>query len=327
MELDEFLRALPKTETHLHFEGSLMPDVLQRWRPEVYSEPLPFQDPRYRYSSFADFDSHLLGHAVPFLTNAERYHENAVALFASHVEENVKYVEVSFHLPVIQFIDATGPDIVEAISSAAPEGLEVRVFAGMLRDSYAGDMVPIIDELHSWEGLAGVDLHGDETVETGSWVAPLWRRLREAGKVTKAHAGEFCGADRVREALDELGVRRVQHGVRAIEDESVMERARATGAVFDMAPLSNVKLGVINSLEAHPMTEFVRRGIPCTVSRDDTFMFPSSMLELYRAMAGPMGMTLAEIGAVARAGFEVADLSPRIKQHWLAQIDGLLSSA
>ena len=73
----------------------------------------------------------------------------------------------------------------------------------------------MIDSLEDWDELDGIDLHGFEQMPTEPWSARIWERARRAGKVTKCHAGEFDGPARVREAIEELGVRRVQHGVRS----------------------------------------------------------------------------------------------------------------
>ncbi len=137
-------------------------------------------------------------------------------MFARHLAANVRYVETSFHLPVTRFIGVPGPEIIAALRSAAPPGLEVRMFAGMLRSDYDGPLRPTIDDLENWDGLAGVDLHGFEAMPTEPWSARVWARLRAAGKVTKCHAGEFGGPERVREAIEQLGVTRIQHGVRAV---------------------------------------------------------------------------------------------------------------
>jgi adenosine deaminase len=117
--------------------------------------------------------------------------------------------------------------------SAAPPGLEVRVFAGMLRNAYDGPLRSTIDSLEDWDSLAGVDLHGLEQMPTEPWSFKVWERIRAAGKVTKCHAGEFAGPSRVREAIQQLGVRRIQHGVRAIEDPAVVRLAAEEGATFD----------------------------------------------------------------------------------------------
>ena len=216
--IGQFIHALPKTETHLHVEGALPYELLTAWRPEQYPANPPFRARSYRYKSFPDFEKILLDAALPWFTTAERYHDACKAMFARHVAQNVRYVEASFHLPVTKFINVPGLEIIAAIRAAVPAGLEVRIFTGMLRSDLTGDLRPTINQLHNWDGLAGVDLHGFEQMPTAIETAEVWARLRAAGKVTKCHAGEFDGPARVREAIELLGVRRVQHGVRAIED-------------------------------------------------------------------------------------------------------------
>src|SRR5580698_4036722 len=215
-----FIQALPKTETHLHIEGALPYDELLV--PLGHPPDPEFRRRSYRYVTFPDFEEKLLRLAIPWYTTPEQYHEAARVIFAGYVRENVRYVETSFHLHMTEINGISGKEILDAILSAAPAGLEVRVFTGMLRGAYNGPLRATIDELEGWERLAGVDLHGLEDIPTEAWTAPVWERIRKAGKVTKAHAGEFDGAARVREAIEVLGVRRVQHGVRAIEDPEVM---------------------------------------------------------------------------------------------------------
>ena len=167
----DFIQALPKTETHLHVEGALPYHLLHRWRPQDYPEHPPFRSRTYRYPSFPDFENTLLSQALPWFTSADRYYEACRELFAGHVRQHVRYVETSFHLPVTKFINTPGPEIIAAIRAAAPAGLEVRIFAGMLRSDITGDLRPVIDQLHTWDDLAGVDLHGYEQMPTEAGTA------------------------------------------------------------------------------------------------------------------------------------------------------------
>lgn len=322
----DFIRALPKTETHLHVEGALPYHLLHRWRPQDYPEHPPFRARTYRYPTFPDFENTLLSQALPWFTSADRYYEACRELFAGHVRQHVRYVETSFHLPVTKFINTPGPEIVAAIRAAAPAGLEVRVFAGMLRSDIAGDLRPVIDTLHEWEGLAGVDLHGYEQMPTESGTAAVWARLRAAGKVTKCHAGEFDGPARVREAILDLGVDRIQHGVRAIEDASVVRLAAERGVTFDVCPLSNVGLRVVPSIAEHPIRRLMAAGIRCTVSTDDPLCFANSVTEEYTVLAAELGFTRAELGRVAKNGWEVASVAPEVRRAMMAEIDRLVSA-
>jgi adenosine deaminase len=117
-----------------------------------------------------------------------------------------------------------------------------------------------------------------------------------------------------------LGVTRVQHGVRAVEDTAVMALAAERGVVFDVCPVSNVKLGVAASLEAHPLRALMAAGVRCTVSTDDPLVFGLSLNEEYAALA-EAGYSREELRRLARNGFEVALLPEREKADWIAKIE------
>jgi adenosine deaminase len=322
----EFIRALPKTETHLHVEGALPYDLLTAWRPGDYPPDPPFRRPAHRYATFPEFEETLLRNALPWFTTAERYHEATKVIFARALAQNVRYVETSFHLPVTGFIGVPGTEIVAAIRAAAPPGLEVRVFAGLLRSDIAGPLRATIDRLHTWDGLAGVDLHGFEEMRTEPGTAEVWARLRAAGKVTKCHAGEFGGAARVREAIEALGVSRIQHGVRAVEDPSVVALARERGVTFDICPISNVRLRVVPSLREHPLRQLMAAGIRCTVSTDDPLCFANTLEGEYEALAAEAGFSAGELARLARNGWEVADVAADERSRMTAAIDAALAA-
>ena len=322
----DFIQALPKTETHLHLEGALPYELLIDWDPEQWLPDPQFRARSYRYESFPEFEKILLDHALPWFTSAQRYHEAAKVIFAKHVAQNVRYVETSFHLPITQFINVPGPEIIAAIRAAVPAGLEVRIFAGMLRSDLGGDLRPTIDELATWDGLAGADLHGFEQMPTHPDTAAVWTRLRTAGKITKCHAGEFDGPERVREAIELLGVRRIQHGVRAIEDPAVVKLAADHGVTFDVCPLSNIGLKLFPSLKEHPLRRLLRAGVRCTVSSDDPLCFANSLTGEYAARADELTVTHAELGQGARTGWDVADVPPALRQEMTGLIDRVLAA-
>lgn len=323
----DFIQSLPKTETHLHLEGALPYELLTAWDPEQWPPDPRFRARSYRFSTFPDFERILLDHALPWFTSAERYYEAAKVIFAKHVAQNVRYVEVSFHLPITLFAKIPGPELIAAIRAAVTPGLEVRIFAGMLRTDLGGDVRPTIDKLHTWEGLAGVDLHGDEQLPTHPDTAAVWERLRAAGKVTKCHAGEFDGPARVREAIEQLGVTRIQHGVRAIEDPAVVKLAAERGVTFDMCPISNVGLKVVASMKDHPIRRLMTAGVRCTVSTDDPLCFANTLNEEYEALASELAFSRAELGQVAKNGWEVAAVSPEVRSRAIDEIDRIVANA
>jgi adenosine deaminase len=326
-DLDAFIQALPKTETHLHIEGAVpYNEILRPFNPAMYGPDPEFRRKSYRYPNFPDFEQTLLKHALPWYTSAERYHEAARVIFAEHVRQNVRYVETSFHLHVTEFIKVPGTEIINAILSAAPPGLEVRVFAGMLRNAYDGPLRETIDDLQNWDQLSGVDLHGLETMPTEPWSFRVWDRVGKAGKVLKCHAGEFSGAQTVREAIQQLHVRRIQHGVRSVEDPAVVRLAVDEGVTFDMCPLSNVGLKVVPDIRSHPIPRLMEAGVNCTVSTDDPLSFGNSVIDEYTALADEASFTRAELAQVARNGWRVASVPEADRRKWLAEIDRLVAA-
>jgi adenosine deaminase len=125
----------------------------------------------------------------------------------------------------------------------------------------------------------------------------------------------------VREVVEQLGVRRVEHGVRAIEDPAVVDLLLKRDVTCDTCPISNVKLGIVPSFAEHPLPRLLEAGVRCTVSTDDPFCFGNTLTDEYVAMATGMGLSLNALASVARSGFEVAAMPETGRQEILDQLD------
>jgi adenosine deaminase len=322
-KLAEFVRGLPKTETHLHIEGACPYELLKKLDPVKHAKPPPFWDEAYRYKDgLHSFMPLYIEYCQDFFTSAARYFQAAEIMFANCAAQGCRYVETSFHLPTVLFMKDTGPDVVRAIKAGAPRGLEVRVFAGMCHNDYSGDGKDLIDDSLTWPELDGIDLHGLEDIPLEQWTADVWARARLAGKFTKAHAGEFMGPDFVERILDEVKPQRIQHGVRSAESAATTARLINEGIALDVCPLSNVKLCVpgVTSLAAHPFRRLFDAGVTVTVNSDDPFFLGNSLSEEYYALHAVHGFTPAELGKVAANGFKVALLPEHVKKAHLADL-------
>jgi adenosine deaminase len=318
-DLRDFVQSLPKTETHLHIEGALPFELLQRVRPEFTHRP-PSWAHNFKFRDFAHFEKELLDMAFSWFTTPARYHEAAKIIFARHAAQNVKYVETSFASGVIEFGGLNGREVLAAIQAAVPAGLEVRVFLGIHHNGAGAKMMPVLEEALTWPGLAGIDLHGPEDAPIEPWTAPYWAAARKAGKYTKAHAGEFMGADFIRRVMDELQPQRIEHGVRAIESPAVVHELIRRGVALDVCPVSNHKLMPGVNLASHPMRDLVDAGVKVTISTDDPISFGNSLNDEYIALHERGGYSPAELVQFARNGFEVALLPPGEKQRWLGEL-------
>lgn len=321
-DLGAFIHALPKTETHLHLEGSVSFDQLRDFDPVRYPEPPPFWDSDFRYDGFNHFQAMFNEWIVPYHTSIEHYQETARRVFANCQEQGCRYVEASFHLPSVAWIKGDGIDLLAGILEVVPEGLEVRLFGGMMHTDY-GQHGDLLEQALGWESLTGIDLHGPEDWPVDDEIPGLWKRAQSAGKVTKAHAGEFMPAAFVEWVVDRLEVQRVQHGVRAIESPAVMEKLAERGVVLDVCPISNLKLGVegVAAMSDHPIKRLMDAGVCTTLSTDDTFMFGNTLEEEYAALSMVLGFSRADLIGIARNGFETALLDGERRGRLLAELD------
>jgi aminodeoxyfutalosine deaminase len=147
-------------------------------------------------------------------------------------------------------------------------------------------------------GIVGIGLGGEEALYPPEKFTDVFALVRDEGFGSVPHAGEVAGPESVRGALDSLHADRIRHGIRAVEDPELLEELAERRVVLDVTPLSNVRTGVVGSLEEHPLPELVAAGIPCTVSTDDPEMFDTDLTREYDAVLS-IGMdpqTLYEAG-------------------------------
>ncbi len=324
-ELDRFLRRLPKTETHLHIEGALPWELIHDLQPERFPRPPESWQDGYKFRDFAHFEGELLDMAGAWFTSPERYHEAAGIIFRQLMQkENVRYLETSFASGVMEYFGLDARAVAEAIKAAVPDGLTVNLFLGIHHDGYTERSASFIEASLDWEAVDGLDLHGTETTPLEPWTADLWQRARDAGKRTKAHAGEFAGPDFVWRVIRELGVTRIQHGVRAVEDPELVQFLSSNGAVLDICPVSNVKLDVVEEMSRHPVRELFDAGVTCTLSTDDPVSFGNTLSGEYRALHQHLGFSLGELGQLASNGFRHAPGGREAFDRELKEIEQLV---
>lgn len=324
----EWLQRLPKAEYHVHIEGAIPWSMVQNTDgPDPLPEPI-WLDPDFRFTDFNDFRRAMRASRQRIITSVNGYHRIARAYFQQLVAENVRYVEPSIHLAIAHHSGYDLSAVVEAITSAAPDGLTVRVFAGFPRNALEIDpqfLERMVPQVMATPTFAGIDVHSDERIGNLDPFREVYQEARQHGLRTKAHAGELCGAASVRNALDTLHPQRIQHGVTALEDEGVVERLQAEGIALDMAPISNLKLNVIPNMAAHPIGYYYDYGIPVTVNTDDPAIFNCTLTDELLALVDHHVLTLPEVADIQRAALRAADLPPAQLADSERQIDVLLA--
>lgn len=176
------------------------------------------------------------------------------------------------------------------------------------------------------DGVVSFGLAGDEARYASEPFAEAFDIARRAGLISAPHAGELAGPDSVRAALDVLGARRIAHGVRAVEDPALVARLAEEGIVLDVCPTSNVALGVVESLSAHPLPVLLRAGVRCTLNADDPLLFGPGLLEEYATARTAFALTDPQIAAIARTSVESSGAQRAMVEDAVARIDDWLAT-
>jgi adenosine deaminase len=147
-----------------------------------------------------------------------------------------------------------------------------------------------------------LDMSGDELAQPIESFKPLYRMAKNAGLRLKAHAGEWGDADSVQRAVEELELDEVQHGTAAAESRTVMRFLADNRVRLNICPTSNVMLGRVESLAAHPIRRLYDAGVRVTINTDDILMFGESVSEEYLSLYRAGVFTAAELDEIRQNG-------------------------
>ena len=163
------------------------------------------------------------------------------------------------------------------------------------------------------QGVVAVGLGGSEAEFPPGPFADVYAEAARRGFHRTAHAGEVAGPASVREALDRLGVERVDHGIRAVEDPALVARLARDRVPLAVCPTSNARTGAVPSLAQHPLRRLYDAGVRVTVNSDDPTFFGASVLDEYQLCLTTLGFTPAELAVLAEhaAGAAFLDAAPR----------------
>ncbi len=234
------------------------------------------------------------------------FHDLTAAYLRRAQADGTRHVEVFFDPQSHLMRGVEFGDVVAGIHAALAEGerelgISSRLIMCFLRDQGPGSAVEVLDKALPFRDLiAGIGLDSAEAGHPPGAFAEVFARARAAGFEAVAHAGEEGPAAYVVESLDLLGARRIDHGVRAIDDPVLVERLRREQVTLTMCPLSNRRLGVVSDLAQHPLKRLLDAGVPVTVNADDPAYFGGYLVDNYVAIAAALGLTHEDLAALAR---------------------------
>lgn len=316
-QLDEFITRMPKVELHLHLEGSIKPRTLLELARRNGVE-LPASDEEgvarlFRYRDFGEFLSVFMAMARA-IVSSEDFARLAYELGMELAAQQVRYAEVM--LSAMQYI-RRDMNLYEVIKGTAAGFAQVERETGtVLRIAldYGRQYGPepawqVLEVARNTRelGVVGLSIGGNEVGYPPEPFAPVFAAARAAGLGLMAHAGEVAGPASVWGAVEALGVTRLGHGIRSIDDPALLVALRERGVVLDVCPSSNLHTAAVASWAEHPLRQLYDAGVTITINSDDPTFFDTTLTEEFRRAVVYLGFGVEElccvVGNAARAAF------------------------
>ena len=332
MDVRSLVRGLPKAELHLHLEGSLEPEMLMRLATRNRVE-IPFRSVEeiraaYRFTELQDFlDIYYQGMNVlrveeDFYDLTTAYLERAAADGTVHVE--VFYDPQGHTTRGVPFSTATDGILAALDDGREKLGITSLLILCILRHLSEDEGFAAFREAEPWiadRRIAGLGLDSTEKGHPPGKFQRLFAAAREAGLKLVAHAGEEGPASYVADAVDLLGVDRIDHGNRALEDPVLVRRLSDMGIALTVCPLSNLRLRGVTSLKRHPLKRMLDAGLKATVNSDDPSYFGGYLLDNFVAVAEALDLDRPELSTLVRNSIEGSFLDASTRQVHLDRID------
>ncbi|MCK2219662.1 adenosine deaminase [Actinomadura sp. ATCC 31491] len=333
--MEDFIAGLPKCELHLHIEGTLEPELKFELAARNGLE-LPYrsvEEMRAAYS-FDSLPSFLTVYyeGMRVLRTEPDFYDLAMAYLRKAAAQNVRYAEIFFD-PQAHTGRGVPFDVVirglrrALLDAEARLGVRAQLIMCFLRDfqpEYA--MATLLESLPYKEWIAGVGLDSDEQGNPPLKFAEVYARARAEGYLLTMHCDvdQDDAAEHIRQAIEDIGVDRIDHGVNILEDQRLVELVRERGMGLTCSPISNGY--VTGSLKAEGIRKLMDLGVRVTVNSDDPAYFAGYVQENLIALHEALQLNEEELAGLERNAFEVTWLPRRLKDSYLAEIDAYVSS-
>ena len=325
--LPSFIAQLPKVELHLHLEGAVRPETLLELsqnkgglRQKVDEWIAARHAQRYCYGNFREFLG-AFGIVAILIESPQDYALITKRLIEWLAEQNVQYAEIIFAAGVVLWKKQRVDGVFEAVAAAGEEaGARTGVRVNWIFDATRQFGTDHVREVMRWaaryrsRGVVAFGIGGDEAAGPAKLFPDIFREARDLGLHVVAHAGESCGPESIRDAVELLGAERIGHGLTALGDAEVMALLRDRGIPLEVCPSSNVSTGLIARFEDHPLPKFLEEGLEVTLNSDDPAMFGTSLQEEFLQAARCFELRRETLAGLCRTAVDASFLSKDEKE-------------
>lgn len=325
-------KKMPKTELHLHIEGTFEPEqmfaIAQRNQVNLKYKTVKELKAAYQFTQLQDFlDLYYQGMSV-LLHEADFYDLTMSYLTKMH-SENVVHVEIFFdpqgHLSRDVPFEVQITGIYNALQDAEKKwGMTSKLIMSFLRHLSEESAFETLEQAKPFiKWIDGVGLDSSELGHPPEKFVHVFQACRDLGLKITAHAGEEGPPEYVWQALDLIKVDRIDHGNRALEDTALITEIKKRDLTLTICPLSNLKLCVVTDMKQHPIRNMLSLGLNATVNSDDPAYFGGYMNDNYIALVEQTGINKEELFQLAKNGINCSWMDQTTKDIHLKQIERL----
>ena len=333
-ELHRRLAAMPKAEIHVHLEGATAPDasyaIAKRNNVEL---PVTSLEEWRRYFEFRDFPHFIdvYRNTTDTIRTTDDLALMIAQFYVDQAKQNIRYTEcfmsMSLHLRRLtpsQILDALAQGIERGKTVA---GTKVRFIADIAREDVEKQRDVLELAIHGKKRglIMGLGLGGLEAQFPPHLFTETYKKAAAAGLRVVAHAGEAAGVESIKEAVDELNVARIGHGIRIVDSPEHAKEMRDRQIVFEVCPVSNYAIGSTPRDRPHEIRQMVDMGLRCTLNTDDPAMFSTDLAAQY-ALLSDQGFTWDELWQLNVATLEGTFLSDIEMSEYRAEWDKFADS-
>lgn len=330
MNIEQFIREIPKAELHLHIEGSLQPELMfsiaQRNKISLKFNTVDELRKAYNFNCLQDFlDIYYTGAKV--LLEEQDFYDLAMDYFHKCKEENILFTEIMFDPQTHTKRGVPFSTVIRGIQRAREEakekfGIESMLIMSYLRHLTEEDAFETLHQSLPYKQLIhSVGLDSSEKGNPPTKFKHVFEASAKEGYSLVAHAGEEGDADYVWEALDKLHIERIDHGNNSLQDEKLVDEIVARNLALTVCPLSNLSLQVVKNLKHHPLKMMLRKRLKATVNSDDPAYFGGYLTENFIQIQRALDLSKEEIVELVRNSFQYSFAHNDLKKSLLAKVD------
>lgn len=334
--MKKFIENLPKVELHLHIEGSLEPELMfelaQRNNIAIPFDSVDAIRAAYQFENLQSFlDIYYQGANV--LINEQDFYDLTWAYLLRCKQDNVIHTEIFFdpqtHTDRGIAFDTVINGIHRALTDAQKElNISSQLIMSFLRHLDEDSAIATLEMAKPHlDKIAAVGLDSSEVGNPPEKFARVFKQAIELGLLPVAHAGEEGPADYIHQALNHLQVKRIDHGVRCVDDAQLVQQLIETKMPLTVCPLSNIKLKVFEHMTDHNIVELLRQGLQVTINSDDPAYFGGYMTDNFIAVADAHPATKQELAQFTINAIEASFINEQQKLNYINQVNNYLVNA